>query len=164
MINRKISEKQAIDEVMHKRKFDDELIKKFLNIYNLLKVNVPREVRPCCSFFYYLNSRDGDLKMKIHNYRAFLLPYENNKVQLIFPKEKILTLRKIYNEKRLRELSDFCLFTTFPCCVLYLKLDEVNKFESEHWSYFSQACRLAYKAKRTKVNDGLIYIEWNRKF
>lgn len=163
MYMRSMEEREAIEAVLAKRKIEGNLSQKLKKIYTVLKLSVPEDVREYCTFHSTINNREGNVKMKIHNYRAFLLPYEKSKIQIIYPASKIQTLSDIFSEERIKELCDFCKFNTFPCYVLYLKLDEVMKFTDDHWECYREACRLAAGAKKTKDVVGSVVIDWNTK-
>ncbi|GAA0178529.1 hypothetical protein SH2C18_15680 [Clostridium sediminicola] len=160
---RSMEEREAIEAILAKRKIEGSLNQKLKRIYTILKLSVPEDVREYCTFHSNMNNREGNVKMKIHNYRAFLLPYEKNKIQIIYPSDKIDSLADIFSKDRIKELCDFCKFNTFPCYVLYLKLDEVMKFTERHWECYREACRLAAGAKQTKKVVGTVVIDWNRK-
>ncbi|WP_461206500.1 hypothetical protein [Clostridium sp. DL1XJH146] len=164
MNNRSVTEREAIEAVLAKRKIEGNVNIKLKKVYTALKLSVPEQIRNNCTFHSYLNNREGNIKMKIHNYRAFLLPFEKNTVQLIYPVDKIDTLNDIITQSRIDELTGFCKFSTFPCYVLYLKLDEIMKFTQLHWECYSEACVLAAKAKKTKNVVGSVNVDWDEQF
>lgn len=160
---RTMEEAEAIEAVLAKRKISGNLNLKLKKIYTILKLSVPEDIREYCTFHSTINNKEGNVKMKIHNYRAFLLPYEKNKIQIIYPVNKMDTLNYIFTKERIMEMQNFCKFNTFPCYVLYLKLDEIMKFKEEHWECYRDACRLAAEAKITKEVEGTVDVDWNNK-
>ncbi|MFD3156624.1 hypothetical protein ACFIJ5_07150 [Haloimpatiens sp. FM7330] len=158
-----LKEYEVMEEMLKQKNINDDLRGKIIKIYNTFKFSVPKSIRNICRFRYYMTKREGYIKMYIYNYRAFLLPYEQNKVQIIYPQDEINTLYSIMSEKRIKQLCNFCKFNTFPCYVLYLTVDEVYKFKKEHWNCFKNACILAAHAPYTKIVKDTVTVNWGKR-
>ncbi|OFI06979.1 hypothetical protein CLOACE_05650 [Clostridium acetireducens DSM 10703] len=163
-MNKKVlEEKNAMYSVLKKRRVGEEGREKVLKVYNLLKSSIPKELRKKCNFGYLIDKSQGYIKMKIYNYKTFLLPYNKNQVQIIYPEDKVNTLYGVLKEDRIKEVTSFCKFRDFPCYILYLTLDEVLRFKDENWECFSEACYLQSKAEKVKDVQGTVEINWEEK-
>lgn len=133
---------------------------KIIEIYNLIKANIPKNIRETCSFRYRKNVSRVDVAANIMNYRIFLLPYMKKPVvEIIYPKSDFYNLRSIVPRERLNSINKW-EFKNIECDVLYFTFDEVLKLNKEHWKSFKEACLLAYNGKKTRSRDSNMVINW----
>ena len=135
---------------------------KIFKIYDLIKNNIPINIRNSCKCRYRKNKRKVDIAMNIMNYRIFLFPFKNKQiVQIIYPKKNIYDLKYIIPEERLTNISEEWIFKNIECYILCLSFDEVLKLKKENWKSFAKACLVAYNGKKTRIRDSNIIIDWN---
>ena len=132
---------------------------KIFKIYDLIKKNIPENIRNSCKF-KLLKSRK--ISMNIMNYRIFLFPDGRRPwIQIIYPKSNIYDLKYIIPEERLTNISGKWIFVNIECYILYLSFDEVLKFKKENWESFAKACLIAYNGKKTRMRDSNMIVNWD---
>lgn len=160
-----LDEDTALNLVISHWGLNEENSEKMKLVYDLIKMNIPKEIRDHCSFRYRAREAKVDIACNIMNYRLFLFPYtKNNIVQLIYPREDLSNLTTIFshNQKRLSNLEQWT-FKNFDCDILFFSLDEILLLESTHWESFGIACTRTLNAKKTRSREGNIIVNWDNK-
>ncbi|WP_171011436.1 phospholipase D family protein [Haloimpatiens lingqiaonensis] len=99
-VDNSISEDEALNFVINECGMKN-IREKIIEIYNLIKANIPKNIRETCSFRYRKNVSRVDIAANIMNYRIFLLPYMKKPVvEIIYPKNDFYNLRTIISQER----------------------------------------------------------------
>jgi len=155
----KIPEYEALDLVINRCEMEN-IKEKIIKAYDIIKNNIPRDIRKSCSFRYIENKARADVAANIMNYRIFLLPYKNKPiVQIIYPKEDLNNLNSILLNQRLSSIKRW-EFKSFECEILYFTLDEILKLEEIHWKSFKKGCIYAYNARKSRNRDSNMVVKF----
>ncbi len=156
------AENDALGLVINYYKFEKDDSEKFRLAYELIKMNIPEEIRELCSFRYRAK-KDVDIACNVMNYRLFLLPYRNNIVQLIYPREEVSKLTPILSQDHKKKNKEDWIFKNCDCDILFFTFDEILLLEPIQWELFGIACNRAFNAKKTRVREENIFINWDIK-
>lgn len=158
-VDNSISEDEALNFVVNECGMKN-IREKIIEIYNLIKANIPKNIRETCSFRYRKNVSRVDVAANIMNYRIFLLPYMKKPVvEIIYPKNDFYNLRTIIPQERLNSINKW-EFKNIECDILYFTFDEILKLNEVHWKSFKEACLIAYNGKKTRNRDSNMVVNW----
>ncbi|HHY72037.1 MAG TPA: DUF3788 family protein [Bacillus bacterium] len=155
-----LDEIEALNIVIKQCNLSEKNAEKIRIVYEMIKRNIPEEVREQCAFRYSLNNNKANIACNIMNYRLFLLPYtKENLVQLIYPSEEVENLVSILPEER-RGNSEEWIFKSFNCEILRFTMDEILNLNDNQWQSFKNACLMAFYGKRSRVRENNIQVNW----
>ncbi|WP_185903716.1 DUF4357 domain-containing protein [Hathewaya massiliensis] len=158
-VSNSISEYKALELVINECGMENTG-EKIVEVYELIKFNIPEDVRKACAFRYRKNKSRVDVAVNIMNYRIFLLPYMNKPIaEIIYPKEDFYNLRTIILQERLNTIEKW-EFKNFECYILYFTFDEILKLDEVHWKSFKEACLIAYNGKKSRNRDSNMIVNW----
>lgn len=159
MINNSISEYEALDLVVNECGMKN-IRGKIIEVYDLIKTNIPEDIRGFCAFRYRKNKTRVDVAMNIMNYRIFLLPCMGKPItEIIYPRKDFYNLKTIISEERFNNIKKW-EFKNIECYILYFTFNEILKLEEVHWKSFKEACLIAYYGKKSRNRDSNMIVNW----
>lgn len=163
--NEYFAEQEILNLVIKHNKIIDK--QKALDAYNLVKLNLPIELRDEITF--RTNTTKSQISFIIQNYLLFRLPYNSRKftsfrdtcVYLIYPVSDIDNLKDILSPERIIQIkTNQDPFAFFDCIAPGIEFDAIINFKEQNWNSFRKACLMAANARKSRQWNTNISINW----